>query len=138
MERFWKKVRKTEGCWEWIAAKQRFGYGVIRADDARHTLMPAHRFSWQLHRGPIPKGQFVLHRCDNPACVRPDHLFLGTQFDNMTDMTAKGKRPVKLNVAQVHVIKRLKGNGLKLKEVATAFRVSVSTIHRIWDRRVAL
>ena len=87
-ERFWKKVNKTEGCWLWTGGHNGVGYGIIRVWAVRSY---AHRFSWVLHNGPVPEGLQVLHRCDVPACVRPDHLFLGTQQANVDDMRNKGR-----------------------------------------------
>jgi hypothetical protein len=87
-ERFWAKVRKGDGCWEWNAAK-RLGYGKFAYEG---KVIDAHRLSWLLHFGPIPEGMLICHRCDNPPCVRPDHLFLGTRADNTHDMDAKGRR----------------------------------------------
>lgn len=87
-ERFWSKVNKTEDCWLWIGAKNNTNYGYIRVGD---KMKNAHRVSWEITNGPIPKDLFVLHKCDNPSCVRPDHLFLGTHQDNMTDKKSKGR-----------------------------------------------
>lgn len=93
-ERLLKSIRRDEpsGCWLWIAAKNGHGYGLsyIRADGKR-VSQHAHRAAWLAWRGPIPEGLFVLHRCDTPACVNPDHLFLGTQQDNVADMVTKGR-----------------------------------------------
>lgn len=80
-ERFWQKVDKSEGCWLWTAATNPKGYGCFAPTP--DNQMGAHRFSYMLAKGPIPDGLFVLHRCDVPACVRPDHLFLGTQRENI-------------------------------------------------------
>ena len=93
IERFWEKVVITDGCWEWIGAKTRrvSGYGAIR--DERGGRVLAHRFSYSYHIGEIPKGFLVLHRCDNPLCVNPSHLFIGTQRDNMEDMRKKERYP---------------------------------------------
>jgi hypothetical protein len=87
--RFWAKVQRGEGCWEWQGANNGKGYGCFGKEGSRPYY--AHRFSWELHAGPIPDGLFVLHRCDNRRCVNPEHLFLGTQGDNMRDMIAKGR-----------------------------------------------
>lgn len=91
-KRFWPKVEKTEHCWTWSGAKNRRGYGWLH-NGSRTTRKPmrAHRASWEIHFGKIPDGLWVLHRCDNPPCVRPDHLFLGTRTDNMRDCAAKGR-----------------------------------------------
>jgi HNH endonuclease len=89
-DRFWEKVKKTDGCWEWTARRLPKGYGTISCVDHRTSLC-AHRVSWELHNGPIPDGMWVLHHCDNPQCANPDHLFLGTHTQNMRDMLAKGR-----------------------------------------------
>lgn len=95
-DRFWEKVRKTpetDGCWLWTAHTVGWGYGSIRARvRGRWSRCYAHRLSWELHHGEIPDGLQVLHRCDQPLCVRPDHLFLGTQADNIADKIAKGRQ----------------------------------------------
>jgi hypothetical protein len=89
-QRFWARVRKSDGCWEWTGACFKCGgYGQFTIEHGQQVR--AHRHSWELHNGPIPKGLWVLHRCDNPKCVRPDHLFLGTCTDNARDMMAKGR-----------------------------------------------
>jgi len=91
-ERFWNKVRKDFlGCWEWQAYRTRSGYGFLQARKISPFPMLAHRVSWALAFGKIPKGFFVLHKCDNAACVRPSHLFLGTQHDNNLDRDKKGR-----------------------------------------------
>jgi len=85
-ERFWAKVRKTKKCWLWTAATNEKGYGIF---GVRKFTDKAPRISWRLTRGPIPEKLFVLHHCDNPLCVNPDHLFLGTNNDNVRDMFNK-------------------------------------------------
>jgi hypothetical protein len=91
VERFWPKVRKADGdgCWEWHASVGRSGYGTFTC---KGVTWGSHRFSWAAANGQIPPGMSVLHRCDNKLCVRPDHLFLGTQADNMADKMAKGRQ----------------------------------------------
>ena len=79
-------------CWVWHAAKHRFGYGMF-AFPNRKTVSTAHRVSWLLFMGEIPDGMHVLHKCDVPACVNPDHLFLGSHQENMTDKAEKGRAP---------------------------------------------
>ena len=89
-ERFWRKVDKSGVCWVWTGARQGNGYGQLTRDRAHHL---AHRFSWAMHHGAIPGGVDVCHKCDNPSCVRPDHLFLGSRLDNMQDAMKKGRIP---------------------------------------------
>src|SRR5689334_22633122 len=92
---FWFRVNLpnvigTDECWEWNGRTDKNGYGSlgVRIDRQRKTLT-AHRVSHELNIGPVPIGMFVLHRCDNPACVNPSHLWLGTHTDNMKDMVNK-------------------------------------------------
>ncbi len=88
MERFFQKVSKTDNCWLWLANKDNDGYGRIKIKGK--TLL-AHRVSWNIHFGQIPEEMNVLHRCDNPPCVNPLHLFLGTVLDNVRDRDSKGR-----------------------------------------------
>lgn len=141
-EKFWLYVvTNSQGCWDWIGPTDGDeGYGRLMANGFRTR---AHQFSWALHFGPIPDGMDVLHRCDNPPCTRPDHLFLGTQADNNRDMHSKGrgryvgKPPLvsRLSPEQVGEIRRLRANGMLLRELATMFSVRIETIQDIAARR---
>jgi hypothetical protein len=75
----------------WTGAKKAGGYGVMGRGRRGDLLIKAHRAAWEIFRGPIPEGQNVLHRCDNPGCVNPEHLFLGSLADNAQDMARKGR-----------------------------------------------
>jgi hypothetical protein len=91
-ERFWDKVTKSdsEHCWPWTSVKDSAGYGLVNVKKKR---LSASRIAWKLANGPIPEGLFVLHRCDNPPCCNPAHLFLGTKSDNTQDCLRKGRHP---------------------------------------------
>lgn len=86
--RFWSKVNKSDNCWEWRAGRNTKGYGVFNMENAPRL---AHRVAYEMLCGKIPAGLFLCHHCDNPACVRPDHMFIGTASDNNWDMVRKGR-----------------------------------------------
>ena len=90
LHRFWKKVEKTDGCWEWSGCKAR-GYGKMSVYGFGFAAETATRISWRIHFGRIPEGKWILHKCDNPPCVRPDHLFIGDAQTNVDDMITKGR-----------------------------------------------
>lgn len=141
IDRFWSKVNKdTEsGCWEWaFACKDKSGYGQTWWNG---SLKRAHRVSWELHNGPISRGLWVLHRCDNPSCVNPDHLFLGTHQDNMDDKNNKGRQVRlsgdrggfnKLTIEQVLEIRDRYSNGdVSHRELGQEYGVANSQISKI-------
>jgi len=87
--RFWSKVHKQPGgCWLWVGATNSDGYGKLWNG---HKTTDAHRVSWEISNGPVPAGMCVLHKCDNPPCIRPSHLFLGSNQENSLDMKRKGR-----------------------------------------------
>lgn len=143
-ERFWSKVSKSEGCWLWTGARLPRGYGKIGRDCGGWDL--AHRVSWELHFGAITDGLHVLHKCDNPPCVNPAHLFLGTRSDNMQDCFRKlrgfhcvfnrDSHPMaKLSSDDVAEIRRLAPTKMRV-ELAAQFNVSVGLISQIVLRRI--
>lgn len=136
-EYFFEKVKRTNTCWLWIGAKYKTGYGSIGIPGIRKSVK-AHRISWEMHHGPIPEGMDVCHTCDTPACVNPDHLFLGTHIDNMADRQRKGRTACgerschKLSERDVIEIRNdFRGPG----EVARDYGVSAPTICDIRARR---
>lgn len=145
--RFWRRVNKIKGgCWEFQGARSGGRYGAFRLKKFGPTL-GAHRISYVLSNGPIPEGQYVFHKCDNPACVNPEHLFLGTAKQNWEDAVQKRRispaKPAlgirnpgsKLTEAQVIEIRSLRGSGEQTKRLAARFGVSKSAITEITTRR---
>src|SRR5687768_7875966 len=108
--RFNRYVSRGDGCWAWTGVMGTNGYGLfwVRRGFKQYSSVGAHRVAWRLANGPVPDGLWVLHRCDNPRCVRPDHLFLGTHSDNMRDMWSKnrhrprGTAPTRTHCAHGH------------------------------------
>lgn len=140
---FFDKVNKTNGCWLWTASRNGDGYGMMVF---RGRGRGAHRVSWVLHYGEIPDGLRVLHKCDNPPCVNPEHLFLGTQLDNVRDCMAKNrdrKNPrkgashpnAKLTENDVWEIRRMLSHGLMHKTIAQKFGLRRQSIGDIANGR---
>lgn len=134
-ERMMRRVSAGEGgCLLWTGAHVPKGYGITHKYDEGNNVVSVyvHRVSWEHHFGPIPDGMFVCHACDTPRCVNPDHLFLGTQAENMQDCIAKGRRPrsgnMKVADADIPRIKEMRACGVKCREIANEFGVSVSLI----------
>jgi hypothetical protein len=134
LRNFWKKVdvQGPDDCWPWLGCKNLKGYGNFRIGKLRYK---AHRVAWELTYGPIPECLCCCHHCDNPACVNPKHLFLGTDQDNMDDMEVKGR--AKLTEEQVIEIRRLYAleNHLSQDKLGILFGVSDVTICRVTSKK---
>lgn len=135
---FWNNVEKTDTCWVWVRARNRSGYGRTGAHGAPRL---AHRVSYEMAHGAIPDGLMVCHKCDNPPCVRPDHLFLGTAKDNVRDAQEKGRLPVaKPRVPKLRIrpqkltpefVRFIRSSSLSARELATMSGVVPHTIRDI-------
>jgi hypothetical protein len=143
-DRFWGKVRvgKAQECWEWTGGRYLAGYGFL--PDYPNGKLMAHRLSYEIHFGPISDGLHVLHKCDNPPCVNPNHLFLGTHQDNMADKVAKSRHvfggrvaQARLSDSQVIEMRKLYKMGWTQTRLAAHFAVSQSLVsdivrHLVW------
>lgn len=147
LERFWRYVRKTEGCWEWTGGRfqSSLGYGQFRVGKRK---VRAHRFAWQITNGSIPNGMRICHKCDNPTCCNPTHLFMGTDADNIADRGRKGRTKngsrqfpelwsaernpaAKVNWAAVHEIRLGRLRGRTLSQLSTQYGISISQVRNI-------
>ena len=131
MQRFLTKVQKTDDCWIWVGAKKPSGYGNFYAHG---KYMGAHCAAYLLYKGEIGDGLCVCHRCDNPSCVNPDHLFLGTAQANMDDMRAKGRWVCgnkRLSDQQCLEIVDLRKSGKSLKQIASVYLCSEANVSLI-------
>jgi len=114
-ERFCAKVQKGPGCWIWTGSSDKDGYGQIREAGRGSPLLKAHRVSWEMVNGPIPEGLCLRHRCDNPPCVRPDHLTPGTLAQNNQDTASRGRQFYQVHPE--HCPRGEKASGAKLTQV---------------------
>lgn len=142
--RFWKRVTKNSGpsgdCWEWQGYRTPFGYGVTNWD-GRKIL--AHRLSWFLAHGPIPQGLQVCHHCDNPPCVRTEHLFLGTPKENVAQIYAKGRQrtswPVGEQLASAKIrasdVRAMRASGEAPRVLAQRYGIDYSEVCKILRRK---
>lgn len=136
-ERFWKKVDKRgpDECWKWLASTAH-GYGQLKIP-GQTSMALAHRYSYELHFGPIPHDLWVLHKCDNPLCVNPAHLYLGTHQKNMHDMVAKGRQKRgNLTAETVLEIRRLRDSGMSTPRIAKQTNTPRSTVWAVIQRRI--
>lgn len=148
IDRFWSKVSiadDSDSCWEWQACRDRKGYGIISIGsktDGTNTVARAHRLAYLLAFETDPNSLHVLHKCDNPSCCNPKHLFLGTPQDNTSDMIKKGRQAkgeksgqAKLTEAQVREIrKRYRSGNIFQRELAKEYGVTTSLISAIIRR----
>lgn len=147
IERFWKKVEKGDGCWNWKGQKGTKGYGTFRyhAGKGRNRGILCHRIAYTLTKGPIKQGECVLHSCDNRLCCNPDHLRVGTNIDNIRDRLERNRMcgSAKINMEIASEIRRRVFNGEAKKALAREFGIAPKTIralcgfktwvdHRLW------
>ncbi|MFA7238188.1 MAG: HNH endonuclease [Phycisphaeraceae bacterium] len=134
------KISKTEtGCWEWTGYLNEKGYGRLRIQ-GRHLY--AHRLSYELFCGPLTDEQMVCHKCDNPMCCNPEHLFLGTRGDNIRDAKAKGRnnrgvrnRSAKLTDDDVRAIRSARASGMLQKDIASQYGLHKNMVYYICTRK---
>ena len=140
-KRFWSYVTKTSGCWVWNGGLSG-GYGGFRVGEKEHR---AHRLSFEMSKGKIPDGMCVCHTCDNPACVRPAHLFIGTHLENARDRVSKGRNrnqdgeknnKAKLTEEKVRLIRSLYEKGYNQKMLASQFGVGQDNVSRVVNHKI--
>lgn len=137
IKRFWSFVQKTDGCWPWTGATTKDGYGLlsVRSGGRIHTPR-ANRIAYYLAHGELPDKALVCHRCDNPPCCNPDHLFIGTHDDNMKDMAEKHRGTNELSASQeADIIELFTDFGHTKSQLADIYSVPESLIQSIVRRK---
>ena len=136
VKRFLTKFKKTKNCWIWEGTMISNGYGHFCVYHEHPVL--AHRYSWTLFNGKIPKNKYVLHKCNNPKCVNPSHLYIGTQKDNIRDVINNGKfiygskHPIsKLTEIDIPKIIEFSSQGISQRKIASMFKINQTTIWKI-------
>lgn len=141
-DRFESKISKDDGgCWNWTGYRNKKGYGVFKANKEYHgrsfkwgtmPMSKAHRLSYDLHIGPLKDSDVVLHSCDNPSCVNPDHLIKGSQKDNVVDMTVKGRHgSQRFNRDDYLNMSRLRSEGIPVSEISGLYKCSESHVYNV-------
>lgn len=123
------------GCWLWAGGLTTAGYGMLGRGDGTTSSDYAHRISWRLHRGAIPDRLCVLHKCDNRACVNPDHLFVGTKRDNIHDMIAKGRSASHMDPSLVRAVREARRQRVATGEILRAFNITPTIFYGIVNGR---
>lgn len=136
--------KSIDECWEWQGYRNKKNYGVTRIGGRNSKAFLAHRLSWTIHFGEIPHGMHVCHKCDNPSCVNPNHLFIGTNQDNIMDRVAKGRSSkwllnaprdklpnTKIPTAKIPDMAEDRKNGMKLKDIAEKYGCCVEHACRL-------
>lgn len=130
LQQFENLFTKTDSCWIWHGQRHQLGYGIVRHQSGRREA--AHRIAFRFYRGEIPRGLLVCHKCDTPSCVNPEHLFLGSQKDNLLDMIKKGRKKIWHPVGeknpksifseqQIRIMRSLYDSGQKVANIRRRF-----------------